>query len=106
MPSRYEPCGLNQIYSMRYGTIPIVRATGGLRDTVVPYRADTGAGTGFVFQDATAEALIRAVQEMVSAFRDRTLWYQLIRNAMAQDFSWSQSAQGYVDLYRRAMAAR
>ena len=106
MPSRYEPCGLNQIYSMRYGTIPIVRATGGLRDTVLPYRADSGTGTGFVFEDASAEALIGAVQEALIAFADRAAWHRLMRNAMVQDFSWTQSAQHYVDLYRRAVTAR
>jgi starch synthase len=103
MPSRYEPCGLNQIYSLRYGTIPIVRATGGLRDTVVPYQAETGEGTGFVFQDPTPEALLGAVQEALRVFADRTMWQQLVCNAMAQDFSWAQSAQRYLDLYRQVV---
>jgi starch synthase len=103
MPSRYEPCGLNQLYSMRYGTIPIVRATGGLRDTVSPYRAETGEGTGFVFQEATAEALLQAVQAALATYANRTAWQQLMRQAMAQDFSWEQSAKQYLDLYQQAL---
>ena len=103
MPSRFEPCGLNQLYSMRYGTIPIVRATGGLRDTVIPYRADTGEGTGFVFQEPTAEALFQAVQTALTTYANRTAWQQLIRNAMAQDFSWEQSAKQYLNLYQRSL---
>ena len=106
MPSRYEPCGLNQIYSLRYGTIPIVRATGGLRDTVVPFDASTGQGTGFVFQDATPEALSEAVRAAVSTFADTAAWQQMMRNGMAQDFSWTQSASQYIDLYQQVMAAR
>ena len=106
MPSRYEPCGLNQMYSLRYGTIPIVRATGGLRDTVVPYRVANGEGTGFVFQDATAEALIESVQEMRSVFKDHIAWHQLMCNAMVQDFSWTQSAYSYLSLYQQAVEGR
>jgi starch synthase len=103
MPSRYEPCGLNQIYSLRYGTIPIVRATGGLRDTVRPYQAETGEGTGFVFQEPTAEALLQAVQAALSTYANRNAWSQLICHAMAQDFSWEQSAKQYVALYQQAL---
>lgn len=106
MPSRYEPCGLNQIYSLRYGTVPIVRATGGLRDTVVPFDAGTGQGTGFVFQDATPEALGEAVRAAVAAFANPASWQQRMRNGMAQDFSWTQSATQYIDLYQQAVAAR
>jgi starch synthase len=106
MPSRYEPCGLNQLYSMRYGTIPIVRATGGLRDTVRPYRADTGEGTGFVFQEPTPEALLAAVGEALRVFADRPAWQRLMHNAMAQDYSWEQSARCYLDLYQRAVASK
>ncbi|HEY7493349.1 MAG TPA: glycogen synthase GlgA [Candidatus Tectomicrobia bacterium] len=106
MPSRYEPCGLNQLYSLRYGTIPIVRATGGLRDTVAPFNTATGAGTGFVFHAATAEALLAAVQEALAVYTEQRVWHRLMQNAMAQDFSWNQSAARYLDLYRRAIAAR
>lgn len=105
MPSRYEPCGLNQLYSLRYGTIPIVRATGGLKDTVEPFTPTTGDGTGFVFQDASGEALLTAVTEALRVFGDPQAWRQLVQNAMAQDFSWSRSAARYVDLYQRTLAA-
>jgi starch synthase len=106
MPSRYEPCGLNQIYSLRYGTIPIVCATGGLRDTVVPCDPTTGEGTGFVFHAATAEAFLAAVQEALTVYTDQRAWRRLVQNAMAQDFSWDQSAARYLDLYRRAIAVK
>lgn len=100
MPSRFEPCGLTQMYGMRYGTIPIVRATGGLRDTVTPFNPTTRQGTGFFFTEATAEALLGAVSAAASIFRERETWRQLQRNAMAQDFSWEQSAGRYLELYR------
>jgi starch synthase len=103
MPSRYEPCGLNQLYSMRYGTIPIVRATGGLRDTVRPYHAETGEGTGFVFEEPTAEAFLQTVQAALGTYANRTAWQQLIRQVMVQDFSWAQSAKQYLDLYQQAL---
>jgi starch synthase len=106
MPSRYEPCGLNQLYSLRYGTIPIVRDTGGLRDTVVPFNPATGAGTGFVFHATTPLALLAAVQEALAVYTDQRVWQRLMQHAMAQDFSWHQSATCYLDLYRRAIAAR
>jgi starch synthase len=103
MPSRFEPCGLNQIYSLRYGTIPIIRATGGLRDTVVPFSPATGAGTGFVFHELSAAAFLTAVQQALAVFADRPTWQRLLHNAMVQDFSWRQSALRYVDIYRQAM---
>jgi starch synthase len=106
MPSRFEPCGLNQIYSLRYGTIPIVRATGGLRDTVVPYNAATGAGTGFVFHEPSAAAFLSAIRQALVVFVDRPAWQRLLQNAMDQDFSWRQSALRYVDVYRRAMQGK
>jgi len=104
MPSRYEPCGLNQMYSLRYGTIPIVRATGGLRDTVEPFNSTTGQGTGFVFQDASGDALLTAVTEALNVFGNQSAWQRLVQNAMAQDFSWSRSAAYYIDLYQRTLA--
>lgn len=106
MPSRYEPCGLNQMYSLRYGTIPIVRATGGLKDTVVPFDPATGEGTGFVFHHASGDALLAAVSQAVEVFADRSSWHRLMQNAMAQDFSWERSALHYVALYRRAVAGK
>jgi starch synthase len=106
MPSRYEPCGLTQLYSLRYGTIPIVRATGGLRDTVQPFDSASRAGTGFLFTEPTPEALIEAVRAAGAAFTDKEAWIQLQHNAMEQDFSWSLSATRYVNLYRRAAAGK
>ncbi|HWQ15971.1 MAG TPA: glycogen synthase GlgA [Roseiflexaceae bacterium] len=107
MPSRYEPCGLNQIYSLKYGTLPIVRATGGLEDTVQQYDEASGTGTGFKFYEPSAHAIYYTVGWAVSTFFDRKHHMrQMIRQAMAQDFSWEKSARAYVDLYRRALAVR
>ncbi|MCL4502660.1 MAG: glycogen synthase GlgA [Deltaproteobacteria bacterium] len=103
MPSRFEPCGLNQIYSMKYGTIPIVRETGGLADTVTPVGNPKEPGTGFIFSDYTAEAFLKAIYQAVEAYKDQKLWSRIMQNAMAQDFSWTKSAQAYLDLYRRLM---
>lgn len=104
MPSRYEPCGLTQLYSLRYGTIPIVRAVGGLRDTVVPFDPTTGQGTGFLFEELSAEALLEAVRTALEVHSDQPTRQQLMRNAMAQDFSWARSAARYLSLYRRVVA--
>ena len=101
MPSRYEPCGLNQIYSLKYGTVPVVRATGGLDDTIEPYAAAAGTGTGFKFQDYTAQALLETVRQALRAFQDREGWQRLMRNGMARDLSWDASAKEYVALYRK-----
>ena len=105
MPSRYEPCGLGQMIGMRYGTIPIVRRTGGLADTVVEARPARRTGTGFGFAEPTARALLEAATRALAAFREPALWRQLQRNAMAQDFSWPASAREYVALYRKAAKA-
>ena len=99
MPSRYEPSGLNQLYSLRYGTIPIVRATGGLRDSVAAFEAATGEGTGFVFEDYSSEALVGAVDEALACYRQPEAWAALMRNAMRQDFSMDRAAARYADLY-------
>jgi len=104
MPSRFEPCGLTQLYAMRYGTIPIVRASGGLRDSVAPFDATTRQGVGFVFVEPTADALLGAVQAALSVFADPSLWRWLQRHAMAQDFSWERSAARYIELYRQTIA--
>ena len=107
MPSLYEPCGLNQSYSMRYGTLPIVRATGGLDDTVENYDESSGAGTGFKFYDANASALYFCVGWAVSTWYDRFSHIeQMRRAAMAQQFSWRDSAREYVAVYERALAKR
>jgi starch synthase len=103
MPSRYEPCGLNQMYSMRYGTIPIVRYTGGLADTVKPFDAATLQGTGFVFHDYSAAAFRDAVATAYEVFQNKEQWSTLMRNAMQQDFSWKRAAKGYEELYKKAV---
>lgn len=105
MPSRFEPCGLTQMYAMRYGTIPIVRATGGLRDTVTPFDPLTRQGVGFVFTETTDDALVGTVQAALSVFADKSAWRQLQRNAMASDFSWDRSAARYIELYRQLVAS-
>ena len=106
MPSRYEPCGLNQIYSLRYGTVPIVRATGGLDDTIEPWDANTRKGTGFKFSEYTGEALLASIRAALQAWRDQEGWKVLMRNGMAKDFSWEHSARDYVKAYERVRQLR
>jgi starch synthase len=103
MPSRYEPCGLNQMYSQAYGTVPVVRRTGGLVDTV---RAVSGrTGTGFLFGPATSDALLEAIKNAVAVSRNRHTWQAIQRNGMAQDFSWHASAIRYRALYESLIAS-
>ena len=107
MPSRYEPSGLNQLYSLRYGTVPIVRRTGGLADSIrdaTPQALRAGTANGFVFADYTPQALLRAAQRALAAFRDAATWRTLQRTGMTADFSWAAAARKYVGLYERAMA--
>ena len=106
MPSRYEPCGLNQMYSLRYGTVPVVRATGGLADTVIPFDLATRRGTGFVFERYDSEAFLAQLARALLLFEDKESWTILMRNGMAQDFSWGRAARLYVDLYKKAMEKR
>jgi starch synthase len=106
MPSRYEPCGLGQLIALRYGAAPIVRRTGGLADTVTEFDPARRSGTGFVFDAFTPDALLTAVHRAASTFRQPPLWKTLVRNAMAEDFSWDASAREYVTLYRKALRAR
>jgi starch synthase len=106
MPSRYEPCGLNQIYSLKYGTVPIVRATGGLDDTIEPWNARTGRGSGFKFTDYTGEALLATVREALEAYRDQASWQALMRNGMTKDFSWTASAREYGKIYDKVKQMR
>jgi len=96
MPSRYEPCGLNQIYSLRYGTVPVVRATGGLRDTV-------DAETGFAFEEYSGGALMHAVSSAADLYGNRDRWRDMMRRGMAKDFSWAASARAYSRLYGRLL---
>jgi starch synthase len=102
MPSRFEPCGLNQMYSQRYGTPPVVRATGGLADSVVDLTdaaLENGTATGFLFREPTAQALLAAAQRAHVAWQDRPLWRRLQQHGMARDFSWDASAREYAALY-------
>jgi starch synthase len=99
MPSRYEPCGLNQLYSLRYGTIPIVHRTGGLADTVIPY--DGNNGTGFGFTEYSARALAQSIREAISVYSNPFAWMNLVRRAMAEDWSWESSAKRYMALYNK-----
>lgn len=104
MPSQYEPCGLNQLYSLRYGTVPVVRATGGLADTVVDTSEETlaaGTATGFTFQEYTALALSDTLYRACGAYAEKAIWRQLILTGMQQDWSWSRSATKYADLYQK-----
>ena len=103
MPSRYEPCGLNQMYSLRYGTIPIVRRTGGLADSVQPVDVATGTGTGIMFNDYNAEAVSWALGYGLDLYQQKGAWRRLVQNAMAQDFSWHRQVQHYVAAYERLL---
>ncbi|MCX6349078.1 MAG: glycogen synthase GlgA, partial [Candidatus Aureabacteria bacterium] len=105
LPSRFEPAGLTQIYSLRYGAIPIVRATGGLADTIIDYRHDDPDSNGFVFSEYTPDALLDTVKRAVDTYRDKAEWERLVRTALASDFSWRVSADKYVDFYRDALVA-
>ena len=107
MPSRYEPCGLNQIYSLKYGTVPVVRATGGLDDTIDAFDPETGGGTGFKFQAYDGPALLAAIRQAISIFRDQpAAWRRIQLNGMAKDFSWQVSAKEYARLYEAAWKSR
>jgi starch synthase len=106
MPSRYEPCGLNQIYSLKYGTVPIVRATGGLDDTIEEWDAVKGTGTGFKFEGYDPKDLLVEIDRALEAFRDKKGWTRLMRNGMARDYCWSGPAKEYVRVYEEAVQRR
>jgi starch synthase len=106
MPSRFEPCGLNQMYSMRYGTVPVVRAVGGLADTVRPFNPRNGEGTGFVFSAYDPGAMLSALQQALATYRQRRAWRRLQVNGMKQDFSWERSAAEYVGVYKGVISSR
>lgn len=99
MPSIFEPCGLNQMYSLKYGTPPVVHSVGGLADTVVDYDSQTEQGTGFVFKDFTETAMMKAIQRAIELFPKKRKWTKLMKNGMRQDFSWNNSAQKYLELF-------
>ena len=107
MPSRYEPCGLNQLYSLKYGTVPVVHATGGLADTITNLDDATlaaGTANGFSFDQYTTAALADALDQACKAFANKSVWEQLIRTGMRQDWSWNHSARQYCRLYERTLA--
>jgi starch synthase len=106
MPSRYEPSGLNQMYSLKYGTVPIVRATGGLDDTIEQWDLRTGKGTGFKFLEYSGEQLLSTVRQALQVFQDQSSWQILMRNGMSKDFSWNTSAREYARVYERARQVR
>lgn len=105
IPSRYEPCGLTQMYALKYGSIPVVRATGGLDDTIREFNADTRTGNGFKFSGLPAGDLLGGLRRAVDQYARKETWRALIRNAMASDFSWTRSAGSYLALYRKLVKA-
>jgi starch synthase len=106
MPSRYEPCGLNQIYSLKYGTVPVVRATGGLDDTIENWDPHTKKGTGFKFAEYSGEALLATIRAALQTYRNQENWRVLMRNGMSKDFSWTASAKEYGKVYERVRQLR
>jgi len=103
MPSRYEPCGLGQLISFKYGTIPVVRKTGGLADTVHDYDPETGKGDGFVFKEYSSEALLYTIKRAIETFKDKKVWKKMQAKVMDYDYSWDASAKKYISLYAKAL---
>lgn len=106
MPSRYEPCGLNQIYSLKYGTVPVVRATGGLDDTIEEWNPEARTGTGFKFHGYFADDYLKAVQRALAIFRDKDAWQTLMRNGMIKDYSWTKPSEEYIQVYEEVARRR
>jgi starch synthase len=102
MPSTFEPCGLNQMYSLRYGTVPVVSAVGGLDDTIRPYTTRAQHANGFKIRRLTPESLVRTLKQAIRLHDDRDTWLRIVRAGMAADHSWETSAREYVKVYRRA----
>ena len=103
IPSLYEPCGLNQLYSFRYGTVPIVRATGGLGETVRPFSPKTMKGNGFVFKEFSPQALLKAIKKALSCYKEPFLWRKIMEAGFRENYSWENAAKRYGRLYRRAL---
>ena len=103
IPSLYEPCGLNQLYSFRYATVPVVRGTGGLEETVRPFHPGTLKGNGFVFKDYSSTAMLEALKEALKYYKKPVLWKQILSQGMMENFSWQSAAKRYVNLYRNAL---
>ncbi len=99
MPSKFEPCGLSQMLAMRYGAVPIVRETGGLKDSVPPFIESTKTGDGFTFNSYNAHDMLGAIQRAVDVFRRPEAWTEVVKNAMAADYGWERSAKTYISLY-------
>jgi len=106
MPSRYEPCGLNQIYSLKYGTVPVVRATGGLDDTIEEWNPQSATGTGFKFYGLNPDDLLAAIDRALTVFPNKVDWAQLMRNGMVQDYGWEQPAREYAKVYEEVALRR
>ncbi len=106
MPSRFEPCGLTQMYALKYGTVPVVRATGGLADTISEFDPESGRGNGFVFHEYRTEQLVAAFRRAVAIYRQRELWSHLMRNGFGADFSWRVAARHYLELFGRIASWR
>ncbi|MCH7772610.1 MAG: glycosyltransferase, partial [Bacteroidetes bacterium] len=104
MPSKYEPCGLNQMYSLKYGTVPVVRETGGLADTVIKYDEKTGVGNGFMFKKYDEQELLKELKRAIKIFSDKKAWHKIMKAGMKSDFSWNLSAKKYVDLYKTILS--
>ena len=103
VPSRYEPCGLNQLYSFRYGTVPVVRATGGLAETVKPFRLKTRKGNGFVFKEYSPEALLQAIQKALECYKRKDIWKEIMKAGLRENFSWEKAAKRYSRLYEKTI---
>jgi starch synthase len=101
MPSRYEPCGLNQFYSLKYGTIPLVRGTGGLEDSITNFNPETGDGNGFKFYNYSGDAIVEKLKEALDIYNKPKLWKKLVKNAMSYDSSWEKSAELYIEIYNK-----
>ena len=100
IPSRYEPCGLTQMYALKYGTVPLVRATGGLNDTVFQYDTNKKTGNGFKFNSATSGELLKSIRQASALYKDKAEWKKLVSNGMKEDFSWKKSAEKYIEIYK------
>ena len=101
MPSIYEPCGIGQLIALRYGTVPVVRATGGLRDTIQPYNKYTGEGNGYILENINAHDMAYVIKQALGDYRDKSVWNHLVENAMNSDYSWKNSAKEYINLFSR-----
>lgn len=105
IPSRYEPCGLTQMYALKYGAVPVVRSTGGLDDTIVDFKGNKELGNGFKFKEYSSETFLRAIKRAVESYYRPSDWRQVVLNGMSADFSWNRSASSYMDLFRELMAS-